>query len=72
MVAGQPIDPGKTYRLAFNNFTAGGGDAHNVLKAAKGYRYDTGLNDIDILVDFIRAKTPIKRVSENRIKVVSK
>jgi 5'-nucleotidase len=72
VVAGQPIDPGKTYRLAFNNFTAGGGDAHNVLKAAKGYRYDTGLNDIDILVDFIRAKTPIKRVSENRIKVVSK
>ncbi len=69
VVGGSPIQLGKTYRLALNNFTAGGGDAHTVLKIAKGYRYDTGLLDIDILVDYVKANSPITRVAENRVRL---
>lgn len=59
VIAGQPLDEAKTYRLTFLNFTANGGDAHNVLKAAKGTRIDTGLIDLDALIDFVKAHSPL-------------
>lgn len=69
VIGGAPLDLAKTYRLTFNNFTAGGGDAHTVLKGATGYRYDTGLLDIDALVDYLKSKRPFDHVRENRIRV---
>jgi len=69
MVAGQPLDPAKTYRITFLNFTANGGDAHVVLKNAKGARTDTGLIDLDALIDHIKKHTPLKAPAGSRIKV---
>ncbi|MBX3096983.1 MAG: 5'-nucleotidase C-terminal domain-containing protein [Fimbriimonadaceae bacterium] len=70
VVAGEPIEPQATYRIAFNSFTASGGDDHQVLKAANGYRYETGLVDIDAMVDYIaKLGRPLTPVVEGRIKV---
>lgn len=69
VVAGTPLDLTKTYRLTFNNFTAGGGDAHVVLKNSTGYRYDTGLLDIDAFVEYLKSRKPFDHVRENRIRV---
>jgi 5'-nucleotidase len=69
VVAGQPLDPAKTYRLAFLNFTASGGDAHEILKNAKGTRIDTGLIDLDALLDYIKKNSPLEPKPENRIRV---
>jgi 5'-nucleotidase len=68
VVAGEPLDPAKTYRLTFNSFTAAGGDAHEVLKNAKGARVDTGFLDIDALIAYIKAKSPVNQKAEGRIR----
>jgi 5'-nucleotidase len=51
------------------NFTANGGDAHVVLKAAKGVRIDTGLVDLDALIDYVKAHVPLSVDEPHRIKV---
>jgi len=66
-VAGQPVDPAKTYRFTFLNFTANGGDAHDVLKNAKGARTDTGLIDLDALLDYVKRNSPLTPKTEARI-----
>jgi 5'-nucleotidase len=59
VIAGQPLDPAKMYRAVFNNFTAGGGDSHFVLRDLKGKRTDTGLVDLEALIAYIKAHTTV-------------
>lgn len=66
-VGGRPIEPAQTYRVTLNSFVASGGDAHNVFKEAKGKRTDTGLVDIDVLVDYLRKHQPLNPKLEGRI-----
>ncbi len=68
IVAGQPVDAKKTYRCTFNSFTAKGGDGLDVLKNAKGHRYDTGLLDVDALLDYVKTHSPLKLSASGRIK----
>jgi len=70
MVAGDRLDPAKTYRVTFLNFTSNGGDAHVVLKEAKGARTDTGLIDVDAFIDYIKAHSPLKPESTKRIRAM--
>lgn len=66
-VAGAPLDPSKTYRVTFLNFTSNGGDNHKVLQNAKGVRTDTGLIDLDAFLDYIKKYSPLRPVAEGRI-----
>lgn len=68
VVAGQPLDLAKTYRVAFLSFTASGGDAHVVLQNAKGTRGDTGLIDLDALLTYAKAHSPLNPKEEGRIR----
>jgi 5'-nucleotidase/UDP-sugar diphosphatase len=67
VIAGSPVDPAKTYRVVVNNFMASGGDALYVLRDAKGFRYDTGVNDLDALIEYLKANNPITAVPERRV-----
>jgi 5'-nucleotidase/UDP-sugar diphosphatase len=67
-VADAPLDPARTYTVTINSFTAAGGDAHTVLRDAKGRRTDTGLRDIDVLVDYVKAHSPLSPKSEARVR----
>jgi 5'-nucleotidase/UDP-sugar diphosphatase len=58
-VRGQPIDPRREYRLALNNFTAGGGDGYPKLSDHPGH-VNTGFNDADVMRAFIAANSPMK------------
>ena len=69
-IAGEPLDSAKIYRVTFLNFTASGGDAHMVLKNAKGARTDTGLIDLDSFTDYIKSHSPLRPESTNRIRVL--
>jgi 5'-nucleotidase len=60
VVAGKPLDPGATYRICVSDFVANGGDGIVTLKESTGYRYDTGLLDIDAFIDYLMAHSPIK------------
>jgi 5'-nucleotidase/UDP-sugar diphosphatase len=71
VVAGLPLDPAKTYRVTLLNFTANGGDAHMVLKGAKGQRVDTGLIDLDAFIDYIKSHSPLRPESTGRIQASS-
>jgi 5'-nucleotidase / UDP-sugar diphosphatase len=58
-VNGQPIDARREYRLALNNFTAGGGDGYPKVSDHPGH-INTGFNDADVLRAFIASRSPIK------------
>ena len=58
-VNNQPVDPRREYRLAINNFTAGGGDGYPKLSDHPGH-VNTGFNDADVMRAFIAAKSPVK------------
>ena len=58
-IAGQDIDPSKTYRMAINNFVAAGGDGYPKLNNHPGY-VDTGFVDADVLRAYIAANSPLK------------
>jgi len=68
VVGGQPLDPAATYVVTFNSFTAGGGDNHDALKAAKGKRTDTGLVDLDALIDYFKTHNPVEAAKDRRTK----
>jgi 5'-nucleotidase len=68
VIAGMPLEPTETYRICLLGFTASGGDAHFVLKAAQGRRVDTGLLDIDCLIAYVKANSPIKPATKGRIR----
>jgi len=69
IVAGAPLDLAKTYRVTLLNFTANGGDAHQVLKDAKGARIETGLIDLDALIEYVKAHNPLSAERPKRIRV---
>ncbi|MBL0090660.1 MAG: bifunctional UDP-sugar hydrolase/5'-nucleotidase [Ideonella sp.] len=58
-IAGQPLDPRRSYRLTITNFTATGGDGYPVLTRHPGY-VDSGFVDADVLRGYIAARSPLK------------
>lgn len=68
LISGQKLEPSKTYRCTFNSFVANGGDGLTVVKNATGKRTDTGLLDIDALIEYLKKNSPLKKQAEGRIK----
>lgn len=70
-IAGAAVDSTKTYRLATNNFTAGGGDGYDVLKNAclrsGNYCRDTGIVMLDLLVTQLKTGTALSAQLDGRI-----
>jgi len=58
-VAGQPVDPKRSYRLAVTNFTATGGDGYPPITSHPGY-VDSGFVDADVLRAYIARHSPLK------------
>jgi 5'-nucleotidase len=63
---GVAVDPASTYRVTVNNFLAGGGDGFSVLKG--GTNAVTGPIDLDALVDYLGASSPVSAPSLDRIR----
>ena len=60
-VQGRAIEAQREYKLAINNFTAGGGDGYPKLTDHPGH-VNTGLVDADVMRAFIAAGSPLKAV----------
>lgn len=69
-IGGKPVDLDATYRVTVPSFIAGGGNGHTVIAGAKGFRYDTGIIDVDALVAYLAAHSPLAGQLEGRIVVV--
>ncbi|GAA3050807.1 5'-nucleotidase [Streptomyces olivoverticillatus] len=69
---GTAIDPAKTYRVAANEFLAGGGDGFPVFKDAANKK--SGGTDLDAFVSYLKAHSskdaPLAPPAANRITVV--
>ncbi|MFK0293423.1 bifunctional metallophosphatase/5'-nucleotidase [Streptomyces sp. NPDC090442] len=69
---GAPVDPAKTYRVAMNEFLAGGGDGFPALK--QGTNKHVGPSDLDALTTYLTAhstpSTPLSPPKADRITVV--
>jgi 5'-nucleotidase/UDP-sugar diphosphatase len=63
-----PLDPETVYKVVVNNFMAAGGDRYDTLKGLSG-KYDTGFNDAEVFMEYIRDKTLVN-LPEVRIRVI--
>jgi 5'-nucleotidase len=66
---GTPIDPNATYRITVNSFLAEGGDNFTVL--TQGTNRLGGAIDLDALVDYFAANSPVPPGPQNRIVVAA-
>ncbi|NYI88588.1 5'-nucleotidase [Amycolatopsis endophytica] len=68
-VDGTPVDPAATYRVSVNNFLAGGGDGFT--EFTKGTDLAGGPVDLDALIAYFGAHSPIAPPAADRITVVA-
>ena len=68
-IDGMQVVPEMTYQVTVNSFMAGGGDNFTVFKDASE-RLDTGLNDLDALIDYLqvndRAGEPVGQLQPQK------
>ncbi len=64
-INGLPVDPATSYRITVNNFLAEGGDGYTVL--AQGTNRLGGDVDLDALVKYFEARSPVAPGPQNRI-----
>ncbi|MPZ52713.1 MAG: bifunctional metallophosphatase/5'-nucleotidase [Acidimicrobiia bacterium] len=69
MINGTPIDLGAEYRVTVNNFLAGGGDGFTILP--EGTDQLGGDVDVDAMVDYFAANSPVSPPALDRIDVVN-
>ena len=69
---GEPIDPAKTYRVAMNEFLAGGGDGFPVFKDGKNKL--VGASDLEAFTAYLgahsSASAPLDPPKADRITIV--
>jgi 5'-nucleotidase len=69
MVNGVPVDPNGSYRVTVNSFLAEGGDNFTVL--AQGTNRLGGAVELDALVDYFAANSPVPPGPQDRIAVAA-
>jgi 5'-nucleotidase len=68
MINGVPIDPNASYRVTVNSFLADGGDGFTVL--LQGTDRLGGEVDLDALVKYFEANSPVAPGPQNRITLI--
>ncbi len=69
LVKGQPIDTAKIYKVATNNFLAGGGQNYKIFQQGAN-RNDTYLTVRQALADYVKRHSPLEVRTEGRIREV--
>lgn len=64
----RPLDDEETYTVLVNAWLAGGGDGYWIFSAAEK-QSDTGVYDIDPVLEYIRENSPLSPVVEGRIRI---
>ncbi|MFI6239155.1 bifunctional metallophosphatase/5'-nucleotidase [Micromonospora sp. NPDC050795] len=68
-LGGTTVDTAATYRVTVNNFLAGGGDGFSALTG--GTNLVTGQIDLDALVDYLTAQSPVSAPTLDRIRTTA-
>lgn len=64
------VEPAQRYRVVVNSFVAEGGDGFGVIKAATGFKSDTGIIDSDAMQDYLQKLGTIRNNTEQRVSVL--
>src|SRR5690606_8675642 len=62
-----PLDPGKVYTLASNNYMRADGDGYDIFATAATNAYDYGPTLDEVLADYLAAHQPYKPYLDGRI-----
>jgi 5'-nucleotidase/UDP-sugar diphosphatase len=65
LVGDRPLEEGKSYRVAVNDFLSAGGDRYVTFKEGRNLRYGDSLRDI--FVAFLKDHSPVSPKTEGRI-----
>lgn len=65
-IGGQAVDPAKTYRVTVDSLLAGGGGGFTTLRS--GRNTVTGGLDLDALVAYLRAVSPVPAPALDRVR----
>lgn len=69
-IGGQPIDPNRVYRMATNDYLAGGGDGYTVL-TRNNDSFNTSMLLSDVVIDYVQTLSqPVAPVLDGRLTVV--
>ena len=69
LVNGKPIDANKTYKIAINDYLAGGGDGYTVITKSID-NFNTSLLLSDIVIDYVKyLGESINPKTDGRIKI---
>lgn len=68
-IGGVPLDPGRTYRMALNNFQAAGGDGYPRITGKSGF-VNTGFVDAEVLRAYVAAHSPLKAADFDPARVI--
>ncbi|MEV0327517.1 bifunctional metallophosphatase/5'-nucleotidase [Micromonospora echinospora] len=68
-IGGTAVDTAATYRITVNSFLAGGGDGFSVLP--QGTNAVTGMIDLDALIAYLKASSPIAAPALDRIRTTA-
>src|SRR5690606_28724376 len=66
LLNGEPLDPKRSYRVTVTSFLATGGDGFSAF--TRGAEPDGGPQDLDALVGYLRANSPLPRPRLDRIR----
>ena len=66
MIAGQPLDPAKTYGAVSNNYVRNGGDGYKMFQNAEN-AYDFGPDLADVTAEYLAQNAPYKPYTDGRI-----
>lgn len=66
IIAGQPLEPEKTYGVVSNNYVRNGGDGYAMFKEAEN-AYDFGPDLADVTAEFLAQNAPYKPYTDGRI-----
>ncbi|QTQ10777.1 5'-nucleotidase C-terminal domain-containing protein [Treponema parvum] len=69
-IGGKPIDNNKLYRIATNDYMAGGGDGYVVMKNSVD-TYNTSMLVNDVFIEYVKSlPQPVTPATDGRIKIV--
>ena len=70
-IGGQPIDPDKIYRMATNDYLAGGGDGYTVL-TRNNDSFNTSMLLSDVVIDYVQTLSqPVEPILDGRLTIVN-
>jgi 2',3'-cyclic-nucleotide 2'-phosphodiesterase (5'-nucleotidase family) len=70
-IAGAPLDPGRTYKLATNDFVAGGGDGYAMFRdLPRVVNESNGPAITNTVIDYLKARKTVAPKVEGRIEAV--